>query len=928
MRLNDLRQKYLEFFQSRGHLYQPASPLVPIDVLGVEDKSTLFTSAGMQQYKPYFAGTAAPPSPRICTVQKCLRTGDIDSVGDYSHCTLFEMLGNFSFGDYFKREVIHWTWEFLTDVLGLDNERFCVTVFVDDSEAYDIWHNEIGLPDDRIHRLGEEKNYWLPNAISQGPNGPCGPCSEVFYRVAPLEEMTDDPALSPTEKYLVDDEAGRWLEVWNNVFTQFDRDEDANGKPILRPLPKKNNDTGAGLDRIACLVQGKTSVFETDIFEPTLKRVEQISAMKYGGTTGAQDIAFRVVAEHVRAAVFCIADGILPSNEGRGYVLRYIMRRAIRYGKKDLGFSQPFLHEVAPAIIEQMGEFYTELRERRELILKTILREEESFRRTLDNGINRLEEMLAFQQAKRAESPHDGSVVISPQSGYLQITGTRPTLSGDDVFMLYDTYGFPLKLTQEIAAERGFAIDMDGFERAMERQRRESKEGSRIESGAFRRGEGALPVLQRTLPASEFAGYESTIAEARILGLLSRDEALEIARAGDDVTVILDRTPFYAESGGQVGDTGQIAAATGDTSCALKIAVTDTQRTGGLILHTGKILEGEASVGHSVVAYVDTDRRRRIMRNHTATHLLQAALRQVVGGHVHQKGSLVDPDRLRFDFTHNQPVTAEELRRVEEIVNAEILTDEPVIVHADLPIAEAKARGAMALFGEKYGERVRMVEISDFSRELCGGTHLPRTSQVGLFKIVNETGVASGVRRIEAVTGQVAYRFVNQREDMLRSVASILKSNPSDVVSATEKLLQQRQELERQNRQLKAGLGAAQSVELQPQQVDGIAVVAHRIDGADGESIANLADRTALRMGSVIVVLGGVNDGKISLLAKVTPDLVQRGFHAGNLVRDVAKLTGGGGGGRADFAQAGGRNPEKLQEALDAVPRLVSAQLG
>ena len=926
MRVHDLRQKYIEFFQSRGHLYQPASPLVPIDALGVEDKSTLFTSAGMQQYKPYFTGAATPPATRICTVQKCLRTGDIDSVGDYSHCTLFEMLGNFSFGDYFKKEVINWTWEFLTDVLKLDKDRFCVTVFADDDEAFDIWHNDVGLPKERIHRLGEDKNYWPANAISQGPNGPCGPCSEVFYRVAPLEEMTSDPNLSPTERYLVDDEAGRWLEVWNNVFTQFDRSEDENGKAILHPLPKKNNDTGAGLDRIAYIIQGKTSVFETDLFQPTLARIAEISELTYSGTMSAQDFAFRVVAEHTRAAVFCIADGILPSNEGRGYVLRYIMRRAIRYGKKDLGFTQPFLHDVAPAIIEQMGEFYTELRERRELILMTIRAEEETFRRTLDNGMNRLEEMLKIDKVMETN-----------------------VLSGADVFMLYDTYGFPLKLTDEIAAERGFAIDMVGFEREMEKQRKKSQEGSNIKGNLFAGGDDALSELQRSLPPTEFLAYGSSAAEAEILGLLLHGEfveaaedsdgaagtqtvqkrsvrkAVEIARAGDEVTVVLKGTPFYAESGGQVGDTGLMVTLPGDTTCALKVEVTDTQRSGGLILHTGRILEGEARVGQRVLASVDAERRRHIMRNHTATHLLQAALREVVGGHVHQKGSRVDPDRLRFDFTHSQPVSPEEIRRVEDIVNAEILKDETVVVHTDLPIAEAKARGAMALFGEKYGERVRMIEISDFSRELCGGIHLQHTSQVGLFKIVSETGVASGVRRIEAVTGHGAYRFVNQRDETLRSVAALLKSNPADVLTATERLLQHRQELEKQNKALKAG-GAAQAPELQPELLDGVPVIWRRIDGSDGETIANLADRTAQRLGSAIIVLGSVNEGKISLLAKVTPDLVKQGYHAGNLIREVAKLTGGGGGGRPDFAQAGGKNAEKLQEALDAVPRLVAAQ--
>src|SRR5579871_5873169 len=444
MLANELRQKYIEFFQSKDHLLLHSAPLVPIDILGNPDTSTLFTSAGMQQFKTYFAAAATPPRPRIATVQKCLRTVDIDSVGDYSHCTFFEMLGNFSFGDYFKGEVIPWTWEFLTQVVGLDPDRLCVTVFLDDSEAFDIWHNVIGLPEERIHRLGADKNFWPANAILEGPEGPCGPCSEIFYRVAPLEEMTTDPALSPTERYLIDDAAGRWVEIWNNVFTMFDWSRDADGKPALTPLPNKNNDTGAGLDRIAYVSQGKTSVFETDLFGPTLARIETLSGKKYEGTMSTTDFAFRVVAEHIRSTVFCIADGILPSNEKAGYILRYIMRRAIRYGKMALGFEAPFLHEVAPEIIAQMGDFYPELVSGRELILKTIQAEEEQFRRTLDNGMRRLEDMLASEEAKGSHA-----------------------LPGRDIFRLYDTYGFPLELTRDIATERGFTLDMDGYQQAL-----------------------------------------------------------------------------------------------------------------------------------------------------------------------------------------------------------------------------------------------------------------------------------------------------------------------------------------------------------------------------------------------------------------------------------------------------------------------------
>lgn len=899
MLAHEIRRKYIEFFQSRGHLHLPGAPLTPIDALGNPDTSTLFTSAGMQQFKPFFTGAATPPQTRIATVQKCLRTNDIDSVGDYSHCTLFEMLGNFSFGDYFKAEVIPWTWEFLTQVVGLDKDRFCATVYIEDDEAFRIWHEVIGLPEDRIHRLGADKNFWPADAIVEGPNGPCGPCSEVFYRVAPLEEMTSDPALTPTERYLLDDKAGRWLEVWNNVFTQFNRSEEPSGAPLLTPLPKKNNDTGAGLDRIALVSQGKESVFETDLFGPTLDQIAALSGRPYGGTMDPVDFAFRVVAEHTRSMTFCIADGILPSNEGRGYVLRYIMRRAIRYGKSVLGFDAPFLHEVAPKIIAQMGDFYPELHERRELILKTIQREEEGFRKTLDNGMGRLEEMLS-----------------SPS---LQASKILP---GREIFSLYDTFGFPLKLTEEIAQEHGFALDMAGFEAAMEEQRVRSRAAGGEKEVFVTSGGTPLTLDAPTL----FLGYSQTGAESRIVALLSGGEQVSFARAGDSVTLALDQTPFYAESGGQVGDTGSITAPATGTTCALKIEITDTKKTGGIFFHTGRVLEGEATVGQSVTAAVDAARRRHIMRNHTATHLLQAALRQTLGGHVHQKGSLVAPERLRFDFTHTQPMTAEEIKKVEESVNAHVLADTDVTIFTDIPIAEARARGAMALFGEKYGDSVRMVEIPGFSLELCGGIHLNNTAQVGLFKILSESGVASGVRRIEAVTGAGAYEFVQRREETLMQLAGLLKSSASDVLTATERLLAQRQDLEKQNKQLRAGGGGAQTAELTPQDLNGIAVVIKQLDSADPEMLANLADSTAQRLHSAVIVLGTVSAGKVSFAAKVTPDLIAQGLHAGNLVREVAKIAGGGGGGRADFAQAGGRDPGKLAEALAAVPGLITAQ--
>ncbi len=895
MQAHEIRQKYLDFFTERGHLQLPSASLIPVDALGHADTSTLFTGSGMQQFKPYFTGAATPPKTRVTTVQKCLRVKDIDEVGDFSHCTFFEMLGNFSFGDYFKAEVIPWTWEFLTQVVGLDAERLCVTVYIDDEEAYRLWHDVIGLPDERIHRLGEDKNYWPANAISAGPNGPCGPCSEIFYRVAPVEEMTSDPALSPTDRYLIDDEAGRWTEIWNNVFTQFDRGEDEHGKPTLTPLPRKNNDTGGGLDRVAYVSQGKTSVFETDLFGPILQAIEQLSGHKYESGLSPVDFAFRVVAEHTRSMVFCIADGIQPGNEARDYVLRYIMRRAIRYGKTVLGFEEPFLHLVAPIIIEQMGSFYSELPERRELILSTIQEEEKRFRRTLDNGLRILNQML--------------------DSGTVQETKILP---GHDVFNLYSTYGFPLSLTIDIARERGITVDEEGYKIAS------------IEFSGPKQEKGDVftdtRILGAELPASTFRGYAESVTESKILGLYQNEASVETARASDEIVIVLDHTPFYAESGGQVGDNGYLTAPAGNVTCALKIEITDTRKNPlGVYLHTGKILEGEVSVGQTVQASVDNTRRKDTERNHTATHLLQAALRQVLGGHVHQKGSLVNPNGLRFDFTHSQPLSIEELHQVEELVNRQILKNTDVRVTADVPIDEARSRGAMALFGEKYGDRVRTVEIPDFSLELCGGTHLRNTSEVGLLKITRETGVSSGVRRVEAITGNAVYRYLREQEQKLAQLATLLKSNPNDVLTAAERLVQQRQELEKQNRQLKSGETA--QTELTAQDVNGIPVVVHRMDNTDAETIANLADKTAQKLGSAVVVIGSVTDGKVAFTAKVTKDLNAKGIHAGNLAREVAKIAGGGGGGRPDFAQAGGRDPGKLQDALDAVPDLIKAQI-
>ncbi len=908
MQSADLRKSYTDFFIEKGHLHLPSAPLVPIDALGAEDKSTLFTSAGMQQFKPFFTGEATPPSRRIATVQKCVRTGDIDSVGDHSHCTFFEMLGNFSFGDYFKAEVIPWTWEFLVGRLGLDPDRMCVTVYLDDDEAFDVWHRTVGLPSDRIHRLGGDKNYWPANAVTDGPNGPCGPCTEVFYRVVPESEMTRDPDLTPTERYKVDDAAGRWLELWNNVFTQFNRTTDADGNPRLDPLPSKNNDTGAGLDRIVCVLQGASSVFDTDLFAPVIRRIEELTGKRYGGTMEPADFAFRVVAEHARTMAFCIADGILPLNEGRGYVLRRIMRRAVRFGKTKLGMEEPFLHHVVPATLEVMGEAYPELIERREHILQTVQSEEERFRRTLDNGMQRFFEFTGCAAQARA------------QGGY------SLTLSGQDAFTLYDTFGFPIELTQELAAENGVAVDLEGFNVAMEERRRQSQATSGMDRDVFATIGSALAELQRSLPETEFVGYVGTeVNDAKVLAIISDGELVDFADHGRTVDIVLDRTPFYAESGGQVGDTGTL---TGDN---VNVEVRDCIKAAGVRLHRGHVQSGRISVGATVAAVVDSKRRSSILRNHTATHLLHAALRQVLGTHVHQKGSLVAPDRLRFDFTHGKPVTAAEVRQVEDIVNERVMSDLPITVQDGVPLADARRKGAMALFGEKYGDRVRVVEVPGFSVELCGGTHLQRTSQVGLFKIVSETGVAAGVRRIEALTGKGAWEYVKDLADRCRDAAAALRVPEADLVQGAARVWAQRAELDKQVQQMRreAALGSSGGSrgEYAVHDVEGVQVVLGSAATADARALGALADRAAGAHQSAVIVIGGSDESRVLFVVKVTADLAARGIHAGRLVSDVAAIAGGKGGGRPEFAQAGGKDPAKAQAALDAVCDIVAAQV-
>jgi alanyl-tRNA synthetase len=875
-----LRRAFLEFFQQKGHLLLPSDSLVP------KDPSLLFTSAGMVQFKPYFLGTAQPPAPRVTTVQKCLRTTDIDEVGDLSHLTFFEMLGNFSFGDYFKREAILWAWEFLTEHLKVEPNRLQFTVFQDDDEAFDIWHREVGIEANRIWRLGEKTNFWPANAISEGPNGPCGPCSEIFYDTGVGIDCTN-PQCGPAC------DCGRWLEIWNLVFMQYERTEE-NGKPKLTPLPKKNIDTGMGLERTAAVLMGLESPYETDLFEPILHRIERIAGVRYK-TAEASDTAIRLIADHIRAATFSIADGVIPQNEGRGYVLRRLIRRAITRGLRTLHLEKPFLADLLPAVIDALGDQYPEIVVRQAYIESTLRFEEERFRQTLQAGLSRLEEML-------------------------HAVGSSGVLPGERAFTLYDTYGFPLELTQEIAAERGVQVDIEGFQGALEEQRRRAREASGISEKLFVQTGAALAELVQRAQPTRFIGYETLEAEATVVGLVKEGNLIPAAHEGETVEIVLDTTPFYAESGGQVGDTGVLEWEGG------KAEVLDTQKAGDFHFHHARIVQGELTIGQKVHARVPAQRRLDIRRNHTATHLLHAALRTVLGPHVVQAGSLVAPDRLRFDFTHPRALTPDELERIESLVNEKILEEVEVCVYTDVPMEDARRRGAMMLFGEKYGERVRMVEIPGFSLELCGGTHLNNTVEAGLFKIVHEGSVAAGVRRIEALTGRGLYAWLRERERTIREAAEKLHAPVPELPIAVERLMRHLKELQGELERLKQSMAAQAVGEMTPVEVDGVPLIAHVVSGMDGKSLGSLADRL-IQKGAGVVALGASQNGKVVLVVKIAPEWVQKGLHAGQLARELAQRVGGSGGGKPDFAQAGGSQPDKLPDALQSLPELIRQQL-
>ena len=863
---DDIRRTYLEYFQSQGHLILPSSSLIPHG-----DPTLLLTNAGMVQFKPYFMGEAVPPSRRLTTSQKCFRTVDIDKVGDERHLTFFEMLGNFSIGDYFKREAITFAWELLTGprYYDLPAGRLWPTIHPKDDEAFALWREITDVPAERIVRL--EDNWWGP----AGDTGPNGPDSEIYFDRGEEYGCGKDSCAPGCD-------CPRFLEIWNLVFMQFNRAPDGTDTPLPRP----SIDTGLGLERMAMLLQDKKTAYETDLFFPIIQEAERLSGKRYGADEPT-DYALRVIADHSRAVAFLIADGVLPSNEGRGYVLRRVLRRAVRYGRA-IGLDEPFLTQTAAVVINAMSHQYHELTEKRDFIMRVIDREEQRFRETLDEGLGRLDVLFGELAARQ-----------------------QTVVPGDEAFKLYDTFGLPLDIAKDVARENGFTVDEDGFQAALQSQRERARAAARFgleQSGDLYRNLG--------LSAPHFLGYDTLESDATIVALIKNGEPADTATEGEDVEIVLDATPFYAEKGGQVGDTGIISSKTG------VVEVRDTQTPlGDVIVHRGVVARGYIQAGAQVHAQVDGERRLDIARNHTATHLLHKALREVLGEHAQQRGSLVAPDRLRFDFAHLNALTDDEIHEIERRINAAVRANYPVQA-STLTQNEARQAGAMMLFGEKYGDVVRMISVgNDYSRELCGGTHLHATGEIGFFIIVGESSVGAGLRRIEALTGRGAEAHVRENLDLLSSLARQLQTQPSELLVKLTVLMAElaaaQREIERLQREAaKAQIG---SLLQQVQDVKGIKLLAARVNAASNDALREMTDWLRDRMGSGIVVLGTVLNERPAIVAAVTPDLVGKGFHAGNIVKKVAAVVGGSGGGRPDMAQAGGKDANRLDEALKAV---------
>ena len=867
--LNELREMFLRFFESKGHLRLPSFSLIPQN-----DASLLLINSGMAPMKPYFKGEQEPPRHRVCTCQKCIRTGDIENIGKTSrHGTFFEMLGNFSFGDYFKREAIHWSWEFLTspEWVGIDPDRLYPSVYENDDEAFDIWNKEIGIPAERIFRFGKEDNFWEHGA------GPCGPCSEIYY--------------DRGEKYgcgkpgcTVGCDCDRYIEVWNNVFSQFGND----GEGHYTELRQKNIDTGMGLERLAVVCQDVDSLFDVDTVMNITHKVSELTGAYYG-RSHKSDVSLRVITDHIRSGVFMICDGVLPSNEGRGYVLRRLLRRAARHGKL-LGVNEPFLYEVIDTVVHENEGQYPELREKQSYITRVVKTEEENFARTIDAGMKIFSELLGEHKAKGEQ-----------------------TFSGADAFKLYDTYGFPIDLTIEMCADEGMEVDLDGFRRLMEEQR--------VRARKAREALGDLGwagiSFGKEIPDTLFVGYEQDSAEARVLAIVADGELRDEITAGAEAIVVLDKTPMYAEMGGQVADHGTIGSFT----------VTDVQKNkGGKVMHYGRLAEGTLSVGDSVTVSIDTVRRSAIRRAHSATHLLQRALRDVLGDHVHQAGYLVEPDRLRFDFTHFSAMTPEQIRTVENMVNDEILAGLAVDTR-EMPIDEAKKAGATALFGEKYGDVVRVVNMGGYSIELCGGTHLDNTAKAGAFHILSESSVASGVRRIEAITGPETMRVFYQSQETLLALGAMFKASPADLLARVEQQASELKEARRQIEQFKAkeSAGGADRLLQSAKTVGELHVLTAKVEG-DANALRKLGDVLRDKDAAVVAVLAAVNEGKITFQCVCGKEAVGKGVRAGDIIKAITPIVGGRGGGKPDSAMGGGSEPGKLDEALRAVEAFVSAK--
>jgi alanyl-tRNA synthetase len=864
MTSSEIRGSFLEFFRKNGHAVLPSSSLVPGN-----DPTLLFTNAGMVQFKDVFLGKEVREYSRAATSQRCVRAGgkhnDLENVGYTArHHTFFEMLGNFSFGDYFKREAIHFAWNFITGTLGIPKDRLWVTVFQEDDEAERIWTEEIGIDPTRCTRLGEKSNFW-----SMGETGPCGPCTEIFYDHGP--EIAGGPPGSP------DEDGDRYVEIWNLVFMQYDRASDG----VMVPLPKPSVDTGMGLERVAAVMQGVHSNYDIDLFRSLIRAAAEVT-----GTDDLESSSLRVIADHIRACTFLIVDGVVPSNEGRGYVLRRIIRRAIRHGYK-LGQTQPFFHKLVTSVVREMGSYFTEL----------------------VSGEARATQVLAQEESRFAETLATGMALLDAAAAKL----TSSVIPGETVFRLYDTYGFPLDLTADVARERGLTIDQAGFDSAMEAQRERARAASKFGSD--------LRDSVKLSGKTDFLGYDRLDDQGAVTSLIFDGALVDALRPGQEGQVVLDHTPFYAESGGQIGDAGVLIGATA------RFTVRDTKKIGGSFAHVGVLDAGELRVGDVVEARVNAERRTAIALNHSATHLLHAALRKVLGPHVEQKGSLVADDRLRFDFSHTQALSPEELRQIEEMVNSAIRSNSPAETRV-MALEEAVAAGAMSLFGEKYESDVRVLSIGDFSMELCGGTHVERSGDIGLFKILSESGVAAGVRRVEAVTGKTAYEWVVHTDQVLRDIAAMLRGSREDVDEKVRELVERSRRLEKEVQQLKSKLASGQGGDLtsQAKDVGGIKVLAAQIDGADAKSLRDAVDQLKSKLGSSVIVLATVQDGKVVLVAGVSADLLSR-MKAGEIAGAVAAQVGGKGGGRADFAQAGGSQPENLGKALAGVESLVRNRL-